>query len=77
MRRGRPPRRQSPPDPWLARLRLSALRGRLPFGRGGVILPEYSGSIPEPAEELPDSDLSDSEQSEAVERERWRRQGRG
>jgi hypothetical protein len=50
--------------------------GGLGAGRG-IILPEYSGSIPEPDEELPDSDLSDNERLQAVERERWRRQGRG
>ncbi len=71
-----------PSDPWLTRLRLSVLRSRASFGGlsglgRGVSLPEYSGSIPEPDEELPDSDLSDSEREQAVERERWRREGRG
>jgi hypothetical protein len=33
--------------------------------------------IPEPDEELPDSDLSDNERLDAIERERWRRDGRG
>lgn len=45
------------------------------FGRG-VLLPEMGASeIPEPDEELPDSDLSDHEQRDAIERERWRRDG--
>jgi hypothetical protein len=48
----------------------------MPFGGRGVILPEFSGTIPEPDEELPDSELPDSERHEAVERERWRREGR-
>jgi hypothetical protein len=66
----------SPPDPWLSRMKWSAFRARLPFAGRGVILPEFSGTIPEPDEELPDSDLSDSERLEALERERWRRQSR-
>ncbi len=56
---------------------------RGPFGVGtgmgrGVVFPEISGGqIPEPDEELPDSDLSDNERLQAMERERWRRDGRG
>ena len=33
------------------------------------------GEIPEPDEELPDSDLSDGERQAAIQRERWRRDG--
>ncbi|HXH21385.1 MAG TPA: hypothetical protein VNN10_05100 [Dehalococcoidia bacterium] len=84
MRRRRPPRRHAPQDPLSFRIRLLSFRVRSPFGIGsltgmgrGVILPEMSGTeIPEPDEELPDSDLPDSERLEAIERERWRRDGR-
>jgi hypothetical protein len=54
---------------------------RSPFGIGsltgmgrGVMFPGMGVSeIPEPDEELPDSDLSDYERRAAIERERWRR----
>jgi hypothetical protein len=43
------------------------------FGRG-VLLPQMGAAeIPEPDEELPDSELSDQERRAAIERERWRR----
>jgi hypothetical protein len=32
--------------------------------------------LPEPDEELPDSELSDGERRQAMEQERWRREGR-
>ncbi len=37
---------------------------------------DLSDGIPEPDEELEDSDLSDRERREAIERERWRREQR-
>jgi hypothetical protein len=76
LRRGRPPSRVKPQDPWFTRLRAMNFRVRA-FGLGrGIVLPEYDNSIPEPDEELPDSDLPDAERQAAVERERWRRLSR-
>jgi hypothetical protein len=58
----------------------SRLRRVLPFARRGVIprgrRPAYP-YIPEPDEDLPESDLADNERRRAMERERWRREGRG
>jgi len=46
------------------------------MGRG-IVLPQMGAAeIPEPDEDLPDSDLSDSERQAAIERERWRRDAR-
>jgi hypothetical protein len=60
------------------------LRFRYPLGVGavigtsrGTVIPDLSsGIIPEPDEELPDSDLSDVERRAAIIRERWRRESR-
>ncbi len=85
LRRRGPPRRVPPPDLWLTRMRLASFRFRNPLGINsmsglgrGVVMPELaSTAIPEPDEELPDSDLSDNERNAAIQRERWRRDGGG
>lgn len=81
--RRRPPSRHPKPprEPWYLRFK-GAMRprpGGLAFFGIGARNAEYieslgSGVLPEPDEELPDSDLSDSERKNAIARERWRRE---
>jgi hypothetical protein len=82
MRRRPPPRHPQPPrEPWYLRLRGGASRrpgGLAFFGLGSKNIAYIESMadpvLPEPDEELPDSDLSDQERKEAIARERWRRE---
>lgn len=82
-RRRPPPKHPTPPkEPWYLRFRPSAMRARpggLAFFGIGQRNAEYIEALgnpvlPEPDEELPDSDLSDTERRSAIQRERWRRE---
>jgi hypothetical protein len=81
--RRRPPSRhpQPPKEPWYLRFRggSSNRPGGLAFFGIGAKNAAYIESmgdtvLPEPDEELPESDLPDAERKDAIARERWRRQ---
>ena len=71
--KGRPPPPKRPRGTTPRRLFPSQVIRRPFVRREQVPVPVY---LPEPDEELPDSDLSDNERRQAMEHERWRREGR-